>query len=136
VLIRSSALLIAVTLAGVACSEGQADPRPARERRLQAASQGLCDALFLASQGRIRDAGSVFYAETHAYLHELAAELQETDPAAAAGLLEAKQRVERVLESGADPMGAHELLTRLQRALGDAALAAGLPAPLCREGAA
>jgi hypothetical protein len=135
VFIRRSALLTVVMLAAVACSQGRAAPVPDRERRLRTASQGLCDALFLASQGRVRDAATVFYAETHAYLHELAAELQETDPAAAAGLLEAKQRVERVLDSGADPVGAHELLTRLQRALGDAALAAGLPPPLCREGA-
>jgi hypothetical protein len=136
VLLRRTACIVALLLAGVACSEGGAAPGPDRERRLQAASQGLCDALFLASQGRVQDARSVFYAETHAYLHELAAELQESDRQAAAGLLEAKQRVEASLDSGTDPVAAHELMTRLQRALGDAALAAGLPAPLCREGAA
>jgi hypothetical protein len=135
VLIRGSALLIVASLACAACTEERADPRPAGERRLRAASQGLCDALFLASQGRVRDVASVFYAETHGYLHELAAQLQETDPAVAASLLEAKQRVERALE-GEDPVGTQELLTRLQRALGDAAQAAGLPPPLCREGAA
>ncbi|MGH2677684.1 MAG: hypothetical protein ACRDHB_04915, partial [Actinomycetota bacterium] len=73
---------------------------------------------------------------THDYLHELARMLQEVDPAAAADLLEAKEQVESVLDIGADPLAAQDLLVRLQRAVRDAALAADLPTPLCVDGAA
>ena len=129
------AILVAVTLA-TACHDRPASASLSEEERLQAASQGLCDAQVLVSEGRVRDAASVFRAETHDYLHELAGRLQSSDPAAAAGLLEAKQPVEQALERGADPPGTQALLGRLRRALGDAAAAAGLPTPLCREGAA
>jgi hypothetical protein len=126
-------ILLAATVLAWACSE---QPPPARARRLQAASQGLCDAVVFASEGRLRDAASVFDAESHDYLHELARMLQEVDPAAAADLLEAKERVESVLDIGADPLAAQDLLVGLQRTLRDAALAADLPTPLCRDGAA
>jgi hypothetical protein len=130
-----TAILVAGAVAVTACSDGPASASLSEEERLQAASQGLCDAQVLASEGRVRDAASVFQAETHDYLHALAGKLQSDDPAAAAGLLEAKQRVEQALARGADPPGTQVLLSELQRALGDAAAAAGLPEPLCREGA-
>jgi DNA-binding MurR/RpiR family transcriptional regulator len=125
-------ILLGATVLAWACTE---PPPPARAPRLQAASQGLCDAVVFASEGRLRDAATVFDAETHDYLHALARMLQEVDPAAAADLLEAKERVESVLDIGADPLAAQDLLVRLQRAVRDAALAADLPTPLCRDGA-
>jgi hypothetical protein len=125
-------ILLGATVLAWACTE---QPPPARAPRLQAASQGLCDAVVFASEGRIRDAARVFDAETHDYLHELARMLQEVDPAAAGDLLEAKEQVESVLDIGADPLAAQDLLVRLQRAVRDAALAADLPTPLCRDGA-
>jgi hypothetical protein len=128
------ALFVALSLAACTEEEG-AQAGGAEVNRLQAASQGLCDAQVEASRGRLRDAREIFDAETHAYLHELAARLQETDRAVAAELLEAKQRVEAAFRSARDPTGLEELLVALQRALGDAAEAAGLPAPLCRGGA-
>jgi DNA-binding MurR/RpiR family transcriptional regulator len=126
-------ILLGATVLPWACTE---QPPPATAPRLQAASQGLCDAVVFASQGRVRDSARVFDAETHDYLHELARMLQDVDPAAAADLLEAKERVESVLDIGADPLAAQDLLVRLQRAVRDAALAADLPTPLCRDGAA
>lgn len=49
------------------------------------------------------EARRVFLDQSHAYLHELAAKLQERDRALAAQLLEAKQEVERVLQGAAPP---------------------------------
>jgi hypothetical protein len=126
-------VILAAMVLAWACTE---QSPPARAPRLQAASQGLCDAVVFASEGRVRDAAQVFDAETHDYLHELARMLQEVDPAATADLLEAKEQVESVLDIGADPLAAQDLLVRLQRAMRDAARAADLPTPLCRDGAA
>jgi hypothetical protein len=134
--VTRSIVVLFVALSVAACTdEAGGDADGAEVDRLQAASQGLCDAQVEASRGRVRDAREIFDAETHAYLHELAARLQETDRAVAAQLLEAKQRVEAAFRSARDPTGLDELLVSLQRELGDAADAAGLPAPLCREGA-
>jgi hypothetical protein len=133
---KTAVILLLVALAAPACTDDAAPASPPENRRLQTASQGLCDAQILASEGRIRDAASVFQADTHAYLHDLARRLREVDPETAAELLEAKQRVERALAEGGDPPETQDLLLRLQRALGDAAAAVDLPAPLCREGAA
>ncbi|HEX2024850.1 MAG TPA: hypothetical protein VHH92_00485 [Actinomycetota bacterium] len=133
---RSIVAFVVVMLSLAACDgQGGAQTDGADADRLQTASQGLCDAQVEASRGRLRDARAIFDAETHDYLHALAARLQQTDRAAAAELLEAKQRVEAAFRSARDPTGLHELLVALQRELGDAAEAAGLPAPLCREGA-
>lgn len=129
----TTAVLLAVL---VACSDASGQEGD-REARLRRASQGLCDAQVHAFEANVRRAAEVFDAESHAFLHELAADLEDVDRAAAADLLEAKQRVERALQ---DPAGSHPqevvtLITGLQRALADAAEAAGLPTPLCREGA-
>ncbi|MGH2764498.1 MAG: hypothetical protein ACRDKA_01080 [Actinomycetota bacterium] len=134
---RRTIAFAVLILMGASCSGDQAGAGGGEEARLQLASQGLCDAQVLASEADVRRAADVFDRETHAYLHELAAELQEIDRAAAADLLEAKQRLESALAdpAGADPQGVVVLITDLQRALGDAAEAAALPAPLCRDGA-
>ena len=128
---RITATLLALTLA--ACS----DQAGGSEAGLQRASQGLCDAQVLASESNVPRAASVFDREAHGFLHELAADLEEVDRAAAAGLLEAKQRLEAILADPvrADPQDVVVLITELQRALREGAEAAGLPTPLCREGA-
>lgn len=130
---RITTTLLVLALAGSACSDDAAGG----EAGLQRASQGLCDAQVHAFEANVRRAAAVFNAESHAYLHELAADLEDTDRAAAANLLEAKQRVERALEDAtrSDPQEVILLIAALQRALGQAAEAAGLPAPLCRNGA-
>lgn len=108
-----------------------------RQQRLDRASQGLCDALVAASEGRVEEAAEVFDRETHDFLHELAGALSEEHRAVAASLLRAKQRVEAAFEDPVrgDPPVA-DLLGQLQGALGEAADAAGLGPPLCREEAA
>jgi hypothetical protein len=128
---RITATLLALTLA--ACS----DQAGGSEAGLQRASQGLCDAQVLAFESNVPRAASVFDREAHGFLHELAADLEEVDRAAAAGLLEAKQRLEAILADPvrADPQDVVVLITELQRALREGAEAAGLPTPLCREGA-
>jgi hypothetical protein len=131
--IRWLVALFAVLLLAACDEQGGADV--AAPDRLQRASQGLCDAQVAAFGGRIREAAEIFDAETHDYLHQLAARLQGTDRDAAAALLEAKQRVEAAFGVGSDRVAMQELLVGLQRALRDAADAAGLPPPLCREGA-
>lgn len=131
---RIAALLVSLVLA--ACSNGSGEAE-GLEARLPDASQGLCDTQGLASRSNVPGAAEVFDAEVHGFLHELAAVVQQTDRTAAADLLEAKQRVERIFEdpAGADPQQVVIFLSELQRAMGGAAEAAGLPTPLCREGA-
>ena len=131
---RIATLLLSLGLAACSDASGEAD---GLEARLPGASQGLCDAQVLAAESNVPDAAGVFDAEVHGFLHELAAVVRGTDRAAAAELLEAKQRVERIFE---DPVRAEAqavviLLSELQRALAGAAEAAGLPRPLCRAGA-
>lgn len=130
---RSAVMLLPLLLAACSNAAGETD---GLEARLARASQGLCDAQARAVEVSVFRAREVFDAEVHGFLHELAAELEETDRAAAAGLLEAKQRVERILQDQrAGPQEVVVLLAELQRALGEAAEAAGLSTPLCREGA-
>jgi hypothetical protein len=124
-------ILAAAALLG-SCAEPETSPPPG-EPRLRAASQGLCQAEALASEGQVGEAERVFDAETHDYLHELARMLQEVDPAAAAELLEAKQRVESALAEGEGAAGTEDLLAELQIALQDAAEAADLPRTLCEQ---
>lgn len=129
--------LVALGLVGAACAEQASDGAGREEARLQDASQGLCDAQVLVSRGDVVEAAQVFEGETHAYLHELADLLQGVDREAAATLLRVKQRFEEVVATPerADPEAAAALIPELQRALIEAAEAAGLPRPLCREGA-
>jgi hypothetical protein len=49
--------------------------------------------------------------------------------------LESKQRLESIFQNSRDPVETQQVLVDLQRALHDAAKSAGLPDPLCREGA-
>lgn len=125
-------ILLSVLVFGSACAQA-APARSAQERRLETASRGLCDARILASEGKIGAAADVFFAQSHGYLHELAALLQAQDPERTAALLEAKQRVEEALAVDSDPTQTEELIARLHRALGRAATALGLPVPRCPE---
>jgi hypothetical protein len=131
-------LTAVLVLSVAACSAGEGSDTTAsadRPGRLQVASQGLCDSQVAASEGRLRKAADIFDAQTHDYLHDLARMLREIDPRVTAELLESKQRVESIFQSSRDPVETQEVLVALQRALHDAAEAAGLPAPLCGEGA-
>ena len=59
---------------------------------------GLCIALGLADGDDVSGARAAFYDRSHDGLHELAARATDVDTTAAARLLEAKQRVEALLE--------------------------------------
>jgi hypothetical protein len=134
---RWETAVVMLSMAGAACSGGEGSDAAAngQPRRLQAASQGLCDSQVAASEGRLREAADVFDADTRAYLNDLARMLREIDPRATAELLESKQRVETIFQNSRDPVETQEVLVALQRALHQAAESAGLPSPLCREGA-
>lgn len=86
---------------------------------------GICEAMTRAKDGDLERAALVF---DHGPLHELAAELLETDRSVAARLLEAKQRVEATLLSrfgaSGDALAALEALATATR---DAQRAAGEP---------
>lgn len=133
---RKALVLLATVVALAGCS-GDGGERMEPQSRLQRASEGLCKAQVRAAEGDVQRAAEVFQAETHDYLHELAAMLRQRDPAAAGALLENKQQVEAALRAprGADPTEVVELLLGLQRTFINAAEAAGLPRPLCRAGA-
>jgi hypothetical protein len=101
---------------------------------LDQAFLGLCEAGTLSAQGRLEEAGDVFQDRSHEFLHELAADVQGPDPAAAAALLEAKQRVEAALaDPGTDPDALSDLLAALRRAFAAAARALGEKVPACQE---
>jgi non-homologous end joining protein Ku len=80
----------------------------------------------------------VFEDRSHEYLHVLADDLMDGDRAAAARLLEAKQRVEAAFADpdSAEPEQTADLLRELQAALAEAATAAGLDPSSCGEEAA
>lgn len=103
---------------------------------LQTAFQGLCDAGRLAEEGDVQAAAEAFLDRSHAYLHELAVTLSDRDRDAAAGLLEAKQRVEAVFAdpASADPAGVAALIGDLRVEVAEGAEIAGLPEPECEEG--
>lgn len=136
------AALLAVLALVAACGSGGQD-RPAGggtlQQRLDQAGQGLCEAASLARQGRVDRAGAVFNDRSHQFLHDLAPQVQQEDPAAAAGLLEAKNRVETALRDAgrgdATPEQVADLLSALAAALGRAAEVLGARAPAC-DGAA
>jgi hypothetical protein len=65
---------------------------------------GLCAAISAAQDDDVSEARAAFYDRSHDGLHELAASTAEVDRAAAAQLLETKQRVEALLE-GTPPPG-------------------------------
>src|ERR687892_1368525 len=124
-------LLAAVLIALPSCDRAPAQAADPLDR----AFLGLCEAGTLSARGQVDDAGEVFQDRSHELLHQLAADVQEVDPAAAAALLEAKQRVEAALvESGTDPGALSDLLAALRRAFAMAARELGKMVPRCGEG--
>jgi hypothetical protein len=125
---------LAVALLG-ACQNGDrgAEPTPdapGRPAAGSAAIEGLCriEDEGLADRDR---ASAIFYDRAHDALHELAAEVEDVDRAAAARLLVAKERVEQAL--GGDPLPETFLdeLRALRRAVAETLDALGEEAPGC-----
>ena len=119
-------LIVAIGLLALAfgCTrtDREADSTVQGSRGPQAAVTGLCEAQSAASGGGVDEARQVFQDQSHAYLHQLAAELRERDRSLAADLLEAKQQVERAFQAEGDPELLTDLIVRL-RAVVETALA-------------
>lgn len=94
---------IVVLAASCTGSEEKRVPTAAQSSGPQVAIEGLCEAETLAAGGLQSEARRVFQNQSHAYLHELAAQLEERDRVLAGELLEAKQEVEVALQKGSDP---------------------------------
>jgi hypothetical protein len=85
---------------------------------LGVALDALCEARMLSARRRIGEAEATFTDRAHAFLHELA---READRASAAGLLEAKARVEQAFLEPAEPAALARLLEALRRRTAEAA---------------
>ena len=86
---------------------------------LGVALDALCEARMLSARRRISEAEATFTDRAHAFLHELA---READRASAAGLLEAKARVEQAFGmEPAEPAALARLLEALRRRTAEAA---------------
>jgi hypothetical protein len=114
--VRRLSIAISLVVLASACTgtDQEADSPARRSRGPQAAVTGLCEAQSFASGGGLDEARQVFQDQSHAYLHQLAAELQERDRSLAADLLEAKQQVERALQAGGDAELLTDLISRLR----------------------
>jgi hypothetical protein len=109
------AIGLIVVASGCSGTDREADSTGQGSRGPQAAITGLCEAQSLASGGGVGEARQVFQDESHAYLHQLATELQESDRSLAAELLEAKQQVERAFQAEGDPELLTDLITKLRQ---------------------
>lgn len=92
------AIVLVGAAIGAIARSGDGGSDPMRGPSFAAARDGLCQAGQAASRGDAAGARAVFFDRSHQPLHELAAAAQERDRAAAARLLEAKERVESGLE--------------------------------------
>ena len=123
-----------------ACGGSAAKPagtlEEAEERPLRLAFQGLCDAGEMSESDDAWGASDAFNSHAHAYLHDLAAKISRIDREATAEILEAKQRLEAVLNTPdeADPAELAGLFEDLRAEVGDAAEVAGLDRPTCEGG--
>lgn len=140
---RRPALALVTALVLAACATDGATPSPSAPTALpsgelgvvtqeaaSAAALGLCEVL----SGLPTDpetAMATFHDRVHEELHVIAAATQVEDRAAAAALLQAKERVEADFD-GPDAADAGGDLEALAAALRDALAAIGLTAPDCR----
>jgi hypothetical protein len=95
-------MLVAVLMLSTACGGGDEVGAESQRSRAQIAVEGLCEAEQLATGGQPAEAGRIFQDRSHAFLHELAADLQESNRLLATQLLQAKQEVEAGLQSGVE----------------------------------
>jgi hypothetical protein len=103
--VRRVAAAVAIAVLAASCTGDEKEPAATGQgsRGPQAAVEGLCEAETLAAGGLQQEARELFQDRSHGYLHELAAELQESDRDLAGRLLEAKQEVEVALQEMSDP---------------------------------
>jgi hypothetical protein len=128
-------VVLALAMLG-ACETGQTvetGVSTAERAGFLAAMDGLCQTQAFAQLEQYSLARQTFADQSHQYLHDVAARLQDQDPEVAGTLLEAKQQVETGLK---DPSfyGTEELVRRivaLQEALGQAGAVLSLPEAGC-----
>ena len=132
---RSIALILLASSLSACASEPASEPAPAADPELGRASAGLCDAMKAASGGDVDRAAALFEDEAHGYLHELAERVEARDRAAAAELLEAKQRAEAALARPWGPEEVAQALEDLGEELADAAGILGMQRPRCEAAA-
>ncbi len=93
--------LVIVTILVVAVLAGRdTDQEVTANGRFGPVHSALCAARSAAARGETAEARRLFVAHAHERLHELAATAGDTDRAAAARLLEAKEAVERDFATG------------------------------------
>lgn len=93
-------IVVAVIVSIAGCGGGSTSVDPYR-----LAASALCDAAARAKEGDLLGAEEVFYDSSHQRLHDLAAEVSNTDRAVAARLLEAKETVESGLGGDGSELG-------------------------------
>ena len=131
------AALIVLCLALAACASGAEESVDALEEAeslpVQIVFEGLCESRAIAEAGDVQGASDVFQTRAHAELHTLADRLSATDREAAAGLLEAKQRLEAAFASPetASPPAVVSLISALETEVGNAAETLGQERPVC-----
>lgn len=92
------AIVMGAAAIGAIAGESGGGSEPTKGPSFAAASDALCQAGEAAGRGDAAGARAAFFDGSHQPLHELAAVAQERDRAAAARLLEGKERVESGLE--------------------------------------
>lgn len=128
-------LVLALVLLG-ACETGETfetGASTAERARFLAAMDGLCQTQAFAELKQYSSARQTFTDQSHQYLHDIAARVQDREADIAGTLLEAKQQVETGLK---DPSfyGTEEVVRRLvalQEAVGRAGAHLGLPEAGC-----
>jgi hypothetical protein len=122
-------VLLALLLAS--CADGQKEPEGAIQFR--AAMDAVCQAETNAGAEEYRASYDAFAGRAHAYLHTLAAQVQQEDAPVAARLLEAKQQVEETYRNPSfyGPEVMVQRFDDLQAAMREAASVLGLPEAAC-----
>lgn len=129
-ILLAGAGVAAVVVAAVAVfgeAPGTPVPSTAATSSPQRVHDRLCAALTAADGGDLATARATFQDRVHGPLHDIAAAAAETDRAAAARLLEAKQRVEASLATNADSLAGD--LAGLAPTVRAALVATGRPGP-------
>ena len=136
-LVRPALVAVAATVVLLeGCGGG--DPGPASTPRptghtLEGLAEGVCGVAREARAGERAAARQHFVGRVHEDLHQLADELTDIDRAAAARVLEAKQRVEDDLDRPADPPDLGRDADELVAATGEGLRRLGLVAEECER---
>jgi hypothetical protein len=129
---RTLALSLAsVALLAAGCNEGTEQPTSAA--RFRAATDAVCQAQSFAEQREFRSSFDTFQGQAHAYLHQLAAQVEREDRSVAERLFEAKVQVEQTFRSPGfyGPQVMSDRFAALLEAMRDAARVLELPEVAC-----